>query len=100
MSSNEKAGNAGYPIGTDATEAPQAPQVLATVAATFDNWQSVIKERLVQASLQSRRAEALSEFMLGLFEGSLVLARVRRSQKPFANALSEIGRHLKQEGLK
>lgn len=91
---------AGCPIGTVAAEAPQVPQVLAAVAESFDNWQSVIKERLVLAGLQSRRAERMAEFILALFEGSLVLAKARRSTKPLENALDEIGRHLRHEGLK
>jgi TetR/AcrR family transcriptional repressor of lmrAB and yxaGH operons len=91
---------AGCPIGTVAAEAPQAPRVLGAVAKSFDDWQSVIKERLIHAGLQSRRAESLAEFILALFEGSLVLAKARQSAKPLTNALDEIGRRLKQEGLK
>lgn len=91
---------AGCPIGTVAAEAPQVPQVLAAACESFEKWQSVIKERLVLAGLQSRRAEQMAEFILALFEGSLVLAKARRSTKPVENALDEIVRHLKHEGLK
>ena len=89
---------AGCPIGTVAAEAPQVPQVQVAVAESFDNWQSVIKERLVHAGLRSRRAERVAEFILALFEGSLVLAKARRSTQPLENALDEIARHLKDEG--
>jgi TetR/AcrR family transcriptional regulator, lmrAB and yxaGH operons repressor len=90
---------AGCPIGTVAAEAPQAPEVMGVVNETFDRWQAVIKERLVRDGLRPRRAERVAEFILALFEGALVLAKARRTADPLMNALGEIERHLRSEGL-
>lgn len=90
----------GCPIGTVAAEAPDAPKVLEAVDGAFAHWQAVIKDRLVQDGLRPRRADELAEFILALFEGSIVLAKAKKTTQPLKSALREINRHLLREEVR
>lgn len=91
---------AGCPMGTVAAESPDAPRVVESVNRVFGQWQSLIKDRLAQTGLRPRRAEELAEFVLAQFEGSLVLAKARRTSKPLLSAVREIVHHLEQDGVR
>ncbi|KAA6458238.1 TetR/AcrR family transcriptional regulator [Acidobacteria bacterium AB60] len=89
----------GCPVGTVASESPEAPKVIDAVEHAFQQWQSVIQERVIRAGLRAKRADEIAEFILVQFEGALVLAKARRDSKPLLSALREIKRHLEQEGI-
>jgi TetR/AcrR family transcriptional regulator, lmrAB and yxaGH operons repressor len=101
MAELEQSGyRAGCPVGTVAAEAPEAPRVLEAVEGIFESWQAVIKDRLMQGGLRARRADELAEFILALFEGSVVLAKAKKTTLPLKSALREISRQLSLEQVR
>lgn len=91
---------AGCPVGTVAAEAPDSRQVAEAVEAVFQQWHVIVKDRLVQAGLRTRRADELAEFILATFEGGVLLAKATKATKPLETTLREILHLLRIEGVR
>ena len=91
---------AGCPVGTVAAEAPDSERVAEAVAATFQQWHVILRDRLIQADLRARRADELAEFILACFEGGVLLAKATKATKPLQTALKEIIHVLRLENVR
>ena len=88
----------GSPLGSLAAElAASHPQVRERLAAVFDAWTERVAAMLEAAEDRMPRdldRRALARFILGVVEGAMLQARVRRSLTPFDDAVAELRRHL------
>jgi TetR/AcrR family transcriptional regulator, lmrAB and yxaGH operons repressor len=91
---------AGCPVGTVAAEAPDSKRIAEAVAMAFQQWQALLRERLLQAGLPSRRADELAEFILAAFEGGVLLAKATKGTKPLHTTLREILHLLRLENVR
>ena len=91
---------AGCPVGTVAAEAPDSKPIAEAVATAFHQWHALVRERLVQAGLPSRRADELAEFILAAFEGGVLLAKATKGTKPLHTTLREILHILRLENVR
>ena len=81
----------GCPIATTMLEvAPARAEITAAGRQAFEGWQQVFAEGLVREGRAPERAEALAAFAVTALEGALVLARVRRSERPILLAVEEV----------
>ena len=82
----------GCPVATTALEASdEAPALSAACAEVFERWTSVLAERLRQERPRITAPDRVARTVLSLIEGSLLLARVRRSVEPLKDAEVAIG---------
>ena len=91
---------AGCPVGTVAAEAPDSERVAEAVAAAFQQWHIILRNRLIQAGLRARRADELAEFILAGFEGGVLLAKATKASKPLQTTLKEIIHILRLENVR
>ncbi len=76
---------AGCPVVAVAVEAGErdAPSpVIDRAAATFDRWNDLIAQRLVDDGMPAKRAKDLAVFVTAALEGAIVLARAARDIAP------------------
>ena len=71
----------GCPVAAVALESISEP-VRKTVVAHFAEWERVITEHLVAASIPDAMAKQIAVVSLSMIEGALLLARVQRSIAP------------------
>src|SRR5271170_5659269 len=84
----------GCPIGRLALEiSPQQEEVHRLLAKNFDGWTAAVRGCLEQAADRfppDTDHERLSEFVLVVMEGGVMLSRSHRSVKPFDQAVAEL----------
>jgi len=91
----------GCPVATVALEvSPQSERLTAASASAFCRWSIAIADMLCAAGFSPERAAELGEFMLGSFEGAMILARAQRSTDPITRTAQEIARLLEHENPK
>jgi TetR/AcrR family transcriptional regulator, lmrAB and yxaGH operons repressor len=90
---------AGCPVGTVAAEAPDSKQVAEAVTLALQQWHAIVRNRLVQSGLRTRRADELAEFILAAFEGGVLLAKAAKATMPLETTLREILRLLRLENV-
>jgi AcrR family transcriptional regulator len=80
----------GCPIvaATLSGDATRAAKAAATEA--FRKWQQPIAEALVAEGVAEARAQSLATFMVGAFEGGVILARAEHSLTPLERITAEI----------
>jgi TetR/AcrR family transcriptional regulator, lmrAB and yxaGH operons repressor len=62
----------------------------AAAAEAFRGWQQPIAESLEREGLGRERAAALATFVIGAFEGAVILARAERSLEPVDRVAAEL----------
>ncbi len=91
----------GCPVATVVLEAETASSKLAAAGRdAFEAWCSVVARMLEAAGVAPERAAELGDFVVGTFEGALILARTRRTTKPLLQAAEELARVFDNEFLR
>jgi TetR/AcrR family transcriptional regulator, transcriptional repressor for nem operon len=84
----------GCPIGRLALEiGPEQEEVHRRLAKNFDGWTAAVRECLERAADRlppDTDRERLSEFVLAVMEGGVMLSRSHRDVKPFDQAVGEL----------
>ena len=84
----------GCPIGRLALEiGPEQREVHRKLAQNFDGWTAAVRECLEGAANRLPRdvdRERLSQFVLAVMEGGVLLSRSHRDVKPFDQAVAEL----------
>jgi TetR/AcrR family transcriptional repressor of lmrAB and yxaGH operons len=79
----------GCPIATTLLEtAPDSPSITAAGRAAIDGWIDVIAGVFAADGLDAAAARDKAQVVVAAIEGSLVLARVRRSARPILDCAS------------
>ena len=82
---------AGCPVVAVAAEFhPEAPQLTATAAAVFEQWQQGLGARLRGAGLSAREAREFATLIVAAIEGATVMCRARGNREP----LRQVSRQL------
>lgn len=84
----------GCPIGRLALEiGPEQEEVHRLLAKNFDGWTAAVRECLASAASRlppDVDRERLSQFVLAVMEGGVMLSRSHRNVKPFDQAVAEL----------
>jgi AcrR family transcriptional regulator len=84
----------GCPIGRLALEiSPEQREAHRLLAQNFDGWAAAVRECLERAADRLPRdvdRERLSQFVLAVMEGGVMLSRSHRDVKPFDQAVAEL----------
>ncbi|MFJ9817329.1 TetR/AcrR family transcriptional regulator [Streptomyces sp. NPDC101151] len=82
---------AGCPVVAAAVAADEeGPQWADSAAEVFTRWQTTLTDVLVAGGLPETRGRRLAAFVIGAFEGAVVLCRAERSPAPLDAAAAEI----------
>ncbi len=82
---------AGCPVVAVAAEFhPEAPQLTATAAAVFDQWQGGLAARLRAAGMSQRESREFAALVIAAIEGATVICRAQQDREP----LVRVGRQL------
>lgn len=74
---------AGCPIATTVLETvPRSPAITHAGGEVLDSWVDTITGVFVGSGLTKRKARDKAQFLIAAIEGALVVARVRRSERP------------------
>src|SRR3954470_6126381 len=80
----------GCPLVAATVSGEAAVAAKAAAAEAFRSWQQPIAESLEREGLEGDRARALATFVIGAFEGSVILARAGRSLEPVDRVTAEL----------
>jgi hypothetical protein len=90
----------GCPIGRLALEiSPEQAEVHRRLAKNFDGWTAAVRACLEQAADRMPEdidRDRLSQFVLVVMEGGVMLSRSHRSVKPFDQAVGELRAYFKR----
>ncbi len=87
----------GCPIATVALETSHTSTPLAAACdAALTSWVSILIDAFVAAGMDSNDAKPLATLVLAAIEGSLLLARARRSSEPLFEAGTELAALIRQ----
>jgi TetR/AcrR family transcriptional repressor of lmrAB and yxaGH operons len=81
----------GCPVATTALEAVvRSPALRSAAAAAFEQWQGIIRDRLMDAGVTPDVADETASSALALLEGAEMLARVHANAAPLHHAAAAL----------
>jgi len=87
----------GCPIATTLLEAvPASAAVTAAGCDVFESWSCVMRRALARDGFTKAEARKLSALTIASFEGALIMARVRRSDRAIADVADALAAALKK----
>jgi len=87
---------AGCPIVAVAAEFhPEAPQLTATAAAVFEQWQRGLTGRLRAAGIGARDARELAVLVIAAIEGATVMCRAQGDREPLTRVSRQLTKTLR-----